>query len=69
MDFYPVNKSSCFTILLNPNICLEGEWVVALKECSYQNTIFNITENSNVIAVEYNYGDVFKRELKKDLRE
>jgi hypothetical protein len=53
LKFYPDNTSSSFVVHLSREILLDNSWSVALKEISYDNTILNVTDKSNIIEFDY----------------
>lgn len=52
MQYFPGNKTTCFTTQLSQNIKLTGSWEVALTEIIYPCTFYNINERKNKIRLE-----------------
>lgn len=52
MDYHPGNKTSTFTVQLPRNICLHGEWEVALSEIQYPYSFFTVQEGQNEIKLK-----------------
>lgn len=52
MDYYPVNRTSSFTVQLPKYMYLQGVWEVALVEIQYPYTFSNVEEGQNEIHLE-----------------
>jgi hypothetical protein len=50
---YPQNLTGSFTVDLNREINLSGNWGVALSEMIYPNTLFNVSEANNKIIFTF----------------
>lgn len=50
---FPSNKTSHFDVQLNKEICLSGDWEVALSEIIYPNTIYNVSTAGDKIHIKH----------------
>lgn len=51
MQYFPNNKTTCFTTQLPQNIKLTGEWEVGLAEIIYPCSIYNMNKRENQIQI------------------
>lgn len=53
MNYFPNNKSTCFSTQLQKSIQLSDEWSVALVELQYPCTLLSVNNQDNVLLVTF----------------